>query len=428
MSCVVRLVATVGALCVLGAGAHAQPSSDVLMPYACTHPSDGDLQDLQARRQKLEDDVKRARDQDLRKSREDLLEVLYQIEYRAREPASTRSAARSRSRGRPEPKSTEVIEVTTYYATNRKQTSSAEPDKMYGSGFEGQSRYGRAVVTIPATHQPGNLELPSWWKLQREPDPNKHFVLKSVTPLTTDAAHEELAQNTKALLVFVHGYNVGFAAAALRTAQMAHDFAFPGMAFFYSWPSANTVRAYWQDEEVAQRSERVFEQLIEELSQLPASAIYIVAHSMGSRIVGHALERRVSQSKAINHIAGLLLAAPDINADLFKEVIAPKLAAMHGTQTTIYASSSDLALRASEVVHGFRRVGETTGGVFTFEGLETVDASNASAMMRDFGHFYLVDNPSVLRDIKVIIEKKLSAKLRGLLEVGTPPNSYYRLQ
>src|SRR5215831_8467914 len=119
MSCVVRLVATVGALCVLGAGAHAQPSSDVLMPYACTHPSDGDLQDLQARRQKLEDDVKRARDQDLRKSREDLLEVLYQIEYRAREPASTRSAARSRSRGRPEPKSTEVIEVTTYYATNR---------------------------------------------------------------------------------------------------------------------------------------------------------------------------------------------------------------------------------------------------------------------------------------------------------------------
>ena len=145
MSCVVRLVATIGALCVLGAGAHAQPSSNVLMPYACTHPSDGALQDLQARRQKLEDDVKRARDQDHRKSREDLLEVLYQIECRAREPASTRSAARPRSRGRPE-----LIEVTTYYATNRKQTSSAEPDKVYGSEFEGQLRYGR-VTSFPLT-------------------------------------------------------------------------------------------------------------------------------------------------------------------------------------------------------------------------------------------------------------------------------------
>jgi len=76
MSCAVRLVATISALCVLGAGLHAQPYSEVLMPYACTRPSDDALQDLQARRQKLEDEVKRIRDQNLRKSQEDHLNVL----------------------------------------------------------------------------------------------------------------------------------------------------------------------------------------------------------------------------------------------------------------------------------------------------------------------------------------------------------------
>jgi esterase/lipase superfamily enzyme len=428
MSCAYRLVIIMSAICLGTASAQGQPSSEGLIPDACRHLSGDALSELQARRTTLENEVKRARDEDLRKSREDLLEVIYQIECRSARSAPTERAARPRSRGGPASKSNEVLEITTYYATNRKQSNSPEPDKVYGSEFEGQLRYGRAIVTIPATHTPGNLELPSWWKFEREADPSKHFVLKSVIPLTADAARKEMAENAKALLVFVHGYNTGFTEAALRTAQMAYDLAFPGTAFFYSWPSANSVRAYWHDEEMAQRSVRVFEQLIEELSRLPASNIYIVAHSMGSRIVGHALERHAAQGKETKNLKGLLLAAPDINADLFRDDIAPKLAAMRGMQTTIYASSSDVALLASSFVHGFRRVGETAGGVFAYQGLETIDASNASAMTRGFGHFYLVDSPSVLKDIHVIIEKKLSAKLRGLLEAGAPPNSYYQLQ
>ena len=233
--------------------------------------------------------------------------------------------------------------------------------------------------------------------------------------------------SSKALLVFVHGYNMGFAEAAVRTAQMAHDLNFPGLAFFYSWPSANHVRSYWQDEEIARLSESVFEQLIDELSQLPATDIYIVAHSMGNRIVGHALQARADKGKPTKNLRELLLAAADINANVFRTVIAPKLAAMQGTRTTVYASSSDVALKASKLMHGFRRVGETTGGVVTYPGIETIDASSESAALRGFGHFYVVDSPSVIKDIRSIIEKKVPAKLRGLSEVGTSPNVYWRL-
>src|SRR5689334_22014605 len=55
--------------------------------------------------------------------------------------------------------------------------------------------------------------------------------------------------------------------------------------------------------------------------------------------------------------------------------VCDEIQVMQGTRTTIYASSSDLALRASKVVHWFRRVGETVGGVFVYPGVDTIDAS-----------------------------------------------------
>src|SRR5262249_46139329 len=309
----------------------------------------------------------------LRKNQEQLLQVLFQIDC-LRSADEARAGPRLQRRASTSKAAAmDAIEVTAYYATNRKRTGNVEPAQFYGSGLEHSFHYGRAVVTIPPNHTPGNLELPTLWKVERNADPSKHFVLKSVQPLNSDAARKEMADKlngmgAQALLLFVHGYNTGFADAALRTAQLAHDLKFPGMAFFYSWPSANRALAYWQDEEASQLSEGDFERLLGELSQLPVTDIYIVAHSMGNRIVTSALRNRVDRNEATKHIRELLLAAPDINAELFRATIAPKLAAMQGTQTTIYAASSDLALKASKVVHGFKRVGETVGGIFTYPG------------------------------------------------------------
>jgi esterase/lipase superfamily enzyme len=257
--------------------------------------------------------------------------------------------------------------------------------------------------------------------------------LKAVVPLSADAGRKEMAQRlqamgTKALLVFVHGFNMGFPEAALRTAQMAHDLNFPGLAMFYSWPSANQIRSYWQDEEVARQSEGVFEQLIDELLQLPATDIYVVAHSMGSRIASQVLQARADKGKSTKNLKELLLAAPDINADVFRAVIAPKLAAMQGTRTTVYASSSDIALKASKLVHRYRPVGDASGGVVIYPGIETIDASGASPALRGYGHFYLVDSPSVISDVRAIIERKGDPRLRGLSQIGASPNVYWRLR
>ncbi len=443
LSSYARVLLCAGVLVACPAAAQAQALVDGKMPGACKEAPTEDAATLQKRKENLEAEIarqskgtkalQRFRASSLRQNQEKLLDVLFEIEClpKPEQVAQVPQFGATRSIAKPS-SAKNVIEVTTYYATNRKPTGNIEPVKFYGSDVDGKFQYGRAIVTIPLLHTPGVVETPSLWKLEREPDPNKHFTLKSVAPLDTDAARKELADKlqgskSKSLFLFVHGYNMGFAAAAMRTAQMTHDLKFQGLAFFYSWPSAGQIRGYWQDEEAARLSESVFEQLLEDLSQLPIDGIYLVAHSMGGRIVGHALQSRVDKGKETKNLRELLLAAPDINAEIFRTIIAPKLSAMQGTRTTIYASSSDMALKASNVVHGFRRVGETAGGVFTFPRLETVDASGASSVTKGYGHLYVVDSSAVIRDIQTIILRGVSAKLRGLKEIGAQPAPYWQL-
>jgi len=438
-----RLLFVLGWLLALGAlDARAQPLAENRVPDICRARTNETLSELKARKERLEraiaarggPDARRGSRREVRRLQEQLLQAVAWIAC-AQEPRREVTLARRRGvtpRALHVP-SADVVEVTTYYATNRNPQRSSDPAKVYGVKLGTALHYGRAVVTIPRDHTPGVIETPTLWKFERVADPNRHFVLKSVTPLATDAARQEMAQklralDTKSLLIFVHGFNTGFRDAALRTAQLAYDLKFPGVPLFFSWPSARSLLGYWQDEEAARFSESVFEHLLDELSVLPATDIYIIAHSMGNRIVGHALETRVKLGKDTSRLRELLLAAPDINADLFNKIIAPKLAAMHGTRTTVYASSSDVALRISKVVHGFRRLGETTDGISVYPGLETVDASGATSMARDYGHLYITDSPSVLRDIATVIRKNVSAAQRGLNQIGKAPNQYWRLK
>src|SRR5262249_8310679 len=157
--------------------------------------------------------------------------------------------------------------------------------------------------------------------------------LKSVSPKGgAEAGRADVAEqlgrlSAKSLLLYVHGYNTSFTDAAFRTAQLAYDLAFPGVAMFYSWPSAGKSLSYWQDEETAQLSEGTFPTLFEDALQLPFDAIYVIAEGMGARIVGHAVEILVTKQKVAKSLRELILVAPDVNAELFRSLIAPKLAA-----------------------------------------------------------------------------------------------------
>jgi esterase/lipase superfamily enzyme len=303
-----QLLLILGMLAIGAGAAQAQPSQAIGGAEACRSAANETLQSLQTRKNNLEQDLKRYGNQTtpaVRKMQEDLLEVIVQIDcLTTNEPVLAKRSVAKRSLTPAPGAPKQLVEVTTYYATNRNKVGGVEPAKVYGSTYQGTFQYGRAVVSIPPTHKPGEIEQLNFiMKMVVEPDPNKHFVLKSVTPLELDEARREMtdkmkAAKSKSMLVFVHGYNSGFADAAMRTAQIAYDLKFPGMPFFYSWPSAARVRAYLPDEEAARLSESIFEALIDDLTtSLPVTDIYIVAHSMGTRVVSHALQHLVENGK-----------------------------------------------------------------------------------------------------------------------------------
>jgi esterase/lipase superfamily enzyme len=166
-----------------------------------------------------------------------LIELLYQIE--CLRPDIERDEASLRG-------SSATMIIPLYYATNRTRSSAHSLQNYFSAGDTRKLSYGTTAISVPSLHRPGDLELPSLWKLEWGPNSDRHFMVKSITALSSADALADMSAKlegakAKSLLIFVHGYNVTFYEASLRTAQLAYDLRFPGLTMFYSWPSAGTT-------------------------------------------------------------------------------------------------------------------------------------------------------------------------------------------
>lgn len=318
-------------------------------------------------------------------------------------------------------------EVEILYATNRAPAKGDDPF----SGERGELSFGTAAVGIPPGHQIGRQEAPSMYRFEWSPDERKHIALKGVMPLDKDAFYERVAwavnlSPERNLLVFVHGYNVGFSSAVRRLAQFATDLKFTGPVLLFSWPSQDSVTAYTVDENNAEWSQGHLVEVMNDLLDLtPARKIYLVAHSRGTRIVARAYNTMSAERLVYgpNPYREMVLVAPDIDADLFRRDIALRLA-RNGIHVTLYGSSGDRALMASKAFHGYPRAGDSGAGLVIVPGVETVDASDASAGI--LGHSYFAEDRRIMEDIYGILQTGQRADQRfGLSGVDSPDGRYW---
>lgn len=275
---------------------------------------------------------------------------------------------------------------------------------QYGGEFRDQVDLGICDVSIPPGHQAGELEAPALLRLEFSPDEAKHVVLRSTLRLNRDEFYnqmdDEMNRKGKNLLVFVHGYNVSFEDAARRTAQMAFDLEFAGAPVFYSWPSYANWYRYGDDKKNIELSvEHIKEFLLDLATQTQADTINLVAHSMGTVGLTEALREihAQDQQKLFNQV---VLAAPDIDADIFKKRIAPHILEK-ANRITMYTSGADLALIASRYFNRGPRAGDSGRGITLYPGIETIDASAVDTSL--LGHSYYGSNVSVLHDIRRLL-------------------------
>lgn len=322
----------------------------------------------------------------------------------------------------------EFDQVRVFFATDRK----AEGDGFSFGGERGTGlTYGSLFVSIPHDHVAGAIEKPSIWRLEFSASPDRHMMITRRSLDDRDGFFEELRESlarsgSNASFVFVHGYNVAFDDAALRTAQITYDLDFLGAPVFYSWPSQATLQGYPMDENNVQWSEANLKGfLLDYAKNSGARDIYLIAHSMGNRALTGAVKALFAEHPELKgRFKEIILTAPDIDADIFKRDIAPALAA-GCDKITLYVSDGDKALLASKTVHGYPRAGDSAVGITVAPGIETVDASGLDTSFLE--HSYFAETGSVLTDIRKLVLNQLRAAQRGLKKMSAEGRDYWKI-
>jgi esterase/lipase superfamily enzyme len=271
----------------------------------------------------------------------------------------------------------------------------------------------------------GDLEGPSIWRLEFREDPERHIVVLS-KELSDQARFFEQVRQLAArsteqdALVFVHGYNVAFDDAVRRTAQLAYDLGFKGPAVAFSWPSQAELIGYNRD---ARNVELSAESLRTVLTDLAGNAnvkrIHVIAHSMGNRALVGALSK-IGNEVPVRQVA---LIAPDIDAELFRR-LARQFPSSVGP-VTLYASSRDAALIASQRFAGYPRAGQGGENIVVVPGLDTVDASAVDTSLTGLGHAYYADASQMLSDLFAFFKGDPASRRFGLRAARNKDGPYW---
>jgi esterase/lipase superfamily enzyme/Tfp pilus assembly protein PilF len=322
--------------------------------------------------------------------------------------------------------------VRLFFGTNRQCTSAGADVRAEFTSDDAQTpSFGFCEVTVPRSHRMGELESPGLLRrLFLGADQSRHIILRGVEVVPEAQFFAELARCVaasadKAAFVFVHGYNVTFADAARRTAQIAYDLRFDGAAAFFSWPSHGQATKYTHDENrIEQAVTHLRDFLRKFLAESHAENVVLIAHSMGNRALTRAfLDLANADPTTAGRIQEIILAAPDIDATVFRNELAPKFKAA-GRPVTLYATANDTALRASGLVHGDSRVGDCRADVVVADGVETVDATAVNDSL--LGHAVFAEERSVLNDMFYLVTKRLRACDRNLAPAVANGKPYWK--
>ena len=301
--------------------------------------------------------------------------------------------------------------VRVFYATDRQPTGGNAPANVYGGErqLDESLHLGTLDVSIPRDHRMGDIERPSIWSLQFREDPDNNVVLMSVTPKSEQEFYAELTTKVessakKDAFVFIHGFDNTFEQAAWRTAQLSYDLGFQGAAIMYSWPSKGKLAEYTADEATIDWATPHLQRFLESLAtRSHATTIHLIAHSMGNRALARALYA-IAQNQAdiLPMFKHVFLAAPDVDVGVFRQLAATFPSAAN--DITLYASSRDEAIAASEKIHQFARAGASTH-ICVVPKIDTIDASAVDTGL--IGHAYFGDNRSILTDIFEVMQNGL---------------------
>jgi esterase/lipase superfamily enzyme len=306
-----------------------------------------------------------------------------------------------------------AVDHTLLVATTR------ERDDRPGTLFNGDRAtaidYAELTVSVPPNHKQNEIE----WATTPPGDPNVNFVVRDERYLDGDKAFVQALNAQLALrppgsrnvFLFVHGFNTMFAEAVYRGAQLAHDSKAPGVPVLFTWASRGQATAYVYDLNSATAARDALEHTLRLLLRSNAEKVNVLAHSMGNWVTVEAFRQiRISGDlPPVSKIGTIVLAAPDIDIDVFKA----QLRRFGKPQKPFYVvlSQDDRALFLSRTIAGgVTRVGDAT---------DTAELAALGARVIDLTDVKADDATNHDKFVKLA---SVAPQLRGILARGINAN------
>jgi esterase/lipase superfamily enzyme len=278
-------------------------------------------------------------------------------------------------------------------ATTRKPMNGARAEPWFGPERASAPSLARARLTPPdqGRFSRAAVGLADW----------RIDAVERVQKVGDLLAH---ATTTRDVLIYVHGFNQTFTAAALDAARLSDAIAFQGETMVFAWPSKAKLFDYGYDRESAMWSRDALEQVLAGLIASPASArIHLVAHSIGTMPTMEALRQIYARQGAVvaGRIGAVVFAAPDIDMDVFTSSVA-RIGELAG-KVTVITATNDRALAVSGfLAGGITRVGAAEQAELKRLGLHVLDASREGWGI--INHDLFLSNIQVRQAIRRAIE------------------------
>ena len=275
-----------------------------------------------------------------------------------------------------------AVDHTLLVATTRERDP--RPGTMFNGDRASAIDYAQITVSVPPNHKENQIE----WASSPPGDPKVDFVVRDEKYLDGDKAflkalNAQLAlrpRGSRNVFLFVHGFNTMFAEAVYRSVQLAHDSQAPAVPVLFTWASRGQATAYVYDLNSATAARDALEHTLRLLLRSNAEKVNVLAHSMGNWVTVEAFRqiRLSGDLPPANRIGTILLAAPDIDIDVFKS----ELRRFGKPQKPFYIvlSRDDRALFLSRTIAGgVTRVGASDAAELTALGASVIDLSDVKA-------------------------------------------------
>ena len=261
--------------------------------------------------------------------------------------------------------------------------------------------------------------------------PDERIELTAIQEVPMEMLFQEIEQFSRSdngnLVLYIHGYNIDFEKGCRRSALFQRALGLQDRLLLFSWPAdGNMLKYTWDEADLVWSVPHIADFLETLVARTGTGKVDLVAHSLGGRGAVHALVRMAYREQSEPLLNELVLIAPDIDSDTFKQEL--ELLSRMVRRITLYVSDNDKALRLSQEVHGYPRLGQAGENLRVLEGVETIDISQISTR-RVSGHLYHLFNPEVIDDLTLLLHSGQPASQRpGLQSAVHNSMPYYQMK